>query len=296
MLKRCLEMIMRQTRKPDEVIVVDDASTDDSSDVAREFGCKIIRLPYRRGAWRAKNFGLSVAQGNFLVFVDSDCILDERWIEEALKTMRIFDGVMGRCLPPSDLSLLSRLFLCPHLITLKSLSEWSGTLSTSNCMYKREVIEKCGPFDVNDDRGLTERARKLGYKLGLNPRCIAYHYSLYGDKAPTPWNYLIKTYKYGFGNPINPRRIIFYGIIPVILAIIIYLLPKFGLALLAITSIVYYWRYSSIIKESYLHVRFFAILVPIIAVLKNIAWTIGNVYSGFLRILKTIKRRSIGEI
>jgi glycosyltransferase involved in cell wall biosynthesis len=58
-----------------EVIVVDDASTDDTANVlARSFGSRIrlLRMPHRRGAGAARNAGLRLARGELVAFLDDD--------------------------------------------------------------------------------------------------------------------------------------------------------------------------------------------------------------------------------
>lgn len=70
-----IESALVQSAGRVEVIVVDDASTDDTGDVlARGFGSRIrsLRMPQRRGAGAARNAGVRVASGELLAFLDSD--------------------------------------------------------------------------------------------------------------------------------------------------------------------------------------------------------------------------------
>ena len=52
--------------------MVDDASSDDSADVAARFGCRVIRLPKNRGPAAARNVGARTARGDILYFIDAD--------------------------------------------------------------------------------------------------------------------------------------------------------------------------------------------------------------------------------
>lgn len=69
-----------------ETIVVDDGSTDNTDDIITGFK-KIGRLNLsylkqeHKGPGEARNLGMENAQGKYLIFVDSDCIADERWLE-----------------------------------------------------------------------------------------------------------------------------------------------------------------------------------------------------------------------
>ncbi|WP_157930632.1 glycosyltransferase family 2 protein [Glycomyces xiaoerkulensis] len=71
-LPLCLEAVKAQSRPPDELIVVDDASTDSSAAVAARFGCRIIRQERNRGVSAARNRGIAAAFGDLLFFLDSD--------------------------------------------------------------------------------------------------------------------------------------------------------------------------------------------------------------------------------
>jgi len=74
-LRECLSAIFSSDYKDFEVIVVDDSSTDDSAAIAREFTTRIVSLPGNKGVAAARNKGVLEATGDYLLFVDSDCII-----------------------------------------------------------------------------------------------------------------------------------------------------------------------------------------------------------------------------
>ena len=77
-LRSCIESIQASTYKDYEIIVVDDASTDDTSDLATRSGVLPLRLQRQSGPAVARNRGAEVAQGEYLFFVDSDvCVYPE---------------------------------------------------------------------------------------------------------------------------------------------------------------------------------------------------------------------------
>jgi glycosyltransferase involved in cell wall biosynthesis len=78
---RCLTSLLNQTLKELEVIVVDDHGTDNSIEICKQIALtddrlKIVRSEVNSGCGMARNFGLDVACGEFVAFVDSDDYID----------------------------------------------------------------------------------------------------------------------------------------------------------------------------------------------------------------------------
>lgn len=80
-LSKCLSSVLNQTFKDFELIIVNDGSPDNSEEICREFSEKDKRVKYIRrengGLSSVRNLGLSMAQGEYLCFVDSDDYIDE---------------------------------------------------------------------------------------------------------------------------------------------------------------------------------------------------------------------------
>ncbi|MGB8656787.1 MAG: glycosyltransferase family A protein [Candidatus Zixiibacteriota bacterium] len=74
-LGRCLEALKQQNLSPVEVIVVDDCSREDCSDLVRSFGFKPLRINEHREAEHARNKGAELASGDILVFADCDMVI-----------------------------------------------------------------------------------------------------------------------------------------------------------------------------------------------------------------------------
>jgi glycosyltransferase involved in cell wall biosynthesis len=88
-LCQAIESILRQTWKDLEIIVVDDGSTDNTSEVLKTYEGKIkILTQPNSGTAAARNAGIKVSQGKFIAFLDADDI----WLEGKLEQqMPIFD-------------------------------------------------------------------------------------------------------------------------------------------------------------------------------------------------------------
>jgi len=79
-----LDCLVRQTRQPDEVIVVDNGSKDNTKEVVSSFDGRLnIKYVYEeaRGIPFARNAGVRNATGDIIAFIDDDCIADENWLK-----------------------------------------------------------------------------------------------------------------------------------------------------------------------------------------------------------------------
>lgn len=79
LLERCLEALARQTRVPDEIVVVDNGSSDDSADVAAESGARLVSEPVP-GIPRAASAGYDAATGDVIARIDADTVCPPDWV------------------------------------------------------------------------------------------------------------------------------------------------------------------------------------------------------------------------
>ena len=81
-IARAIESVLVQTRPADEVIVIDDGSSDGTAEVIRSFGDKVILIQQENaGASVARNAGIKAATGDWIAFLDAD----DEWLPEKLK-------------------------------------------------------------------------------------------------------------------------------------------------------------------------------------------------------------------
>jgi glycosyltransferase involved in cell wall biosynthesis len=84
--------------EPYEVIVVDDASTDRTAEIAREHGAEVVSI-VRRQISASRNAGAAAAQGDKFIFVDGDTTITPRALRGALRVLRngaVGGGCLGR--------------------------------------------------------------------------------------------------------------------------------------------------------------------------------------------------------
>jgi GT2 family glycosyltransferase len=85
LLVRLLERLAAQTRPPEEVLVVDNGSTDGSAEAARALGARVIEMGSNAGFARAVNRGVGESAGAWIGVVNNDVEPREDWLERLLE-------------------------------------------------------------------------------------------------------------------------------------------------------------------------------------------------------------------
>jgi glycosyltransferase involved in cell wall biosynthesis len=177
-LQICLQAIQRQTYPADqfEVIVVDNASTDDISRLKPLFPHVRWLRDEGSGSFAARNAGLQIATADIVAFTDSDCIPDPRWLAEGVAALNaglgtIIGGNVDLMDPVGrELNVYEWIEVIGSGIPdSRRLVEERGFTTTGNMLTYRKNFERCGPFDTilksGGDREWVTRAVKLGEKL-----------------------------------------------------------------------------------------------------------------------------------
>lgn len=89
-IKECLESVLNQTLNEIEILCVNDASNDRTSDILEEYRVKdsrikIITNPINLNAGASRNIGLYKARGKYLIFLDADDVFDRYMLEKAYR-------------------------------------------------------------------------------------------------------------------------------------------------------------------------------------------------------------------
>ncbi len=102
LLRTIVESLQTQSEPPNQIIVVDNGSQDNSRDVARQLGADLLAFPENRGFAVAVNEGIKHATGDWVFIVNNDVILQRDWLAIALQTAREENAlfVVGKLLRP----------------------------------------------------------------------------------------------------------------------------------------------------------------------------------------------------
>jgi len=155
-----------------ELIVVDDASTDNTAALSKEAGAQVLTMPHNVGPATARNRGAQAANGNILLFTDSDVLLPKSLLKDLRHVFTEIkcDAVQGTfsdvCPYGNFFSQYKNLY---NRFVLNQLPDWIDTTFTSITAVKKGAFQQCGGFDENirgasvEDRTLGRNLRKHGF-------------------------------------------------------------------------------------------------------------------------------------
>ncbi|MER7166867.1 glycosyltransferase family 2 protein, partial [Micromonospora sp. NPDC000207] len=148
----CVRSVQRQTYPHIEIVVVDDASTDDSYTAAVATGATVVRATTNGGPGAARNIGADRARGEILFFLDADVALEPGSVAAAVAQLRADPGLGAICGVLRPESLLSRGIVAEYR-ALQMYHWWLAQegpvegLHTALCAMRAEVFRELGPFD-----------------------------------------------------------------------------------------------------------------------------------------------------
>lgn len=197
-LEACLSSLQAQTYPDYEIILVDNASTDDSvSFIESRFpGVSIIKNETNLG-FAGINRGILVAEGKYVAIINHDTRVDSNWLK-ALVEVAESSAEIGMCAPKilslRDPSLIESVGLAIYPDGMARMRGWlekdvgqydevQEILLPSGCaaLYRKEMLDEVGLLDEDffaycEDVDLGLRGRLAGWKAVLAPSAVVYHH------------------------------------------------------------------------------------------------------------------------
>lgn len=157
LLRKTLDNILAQSKRPDEIIVIDDHSTDDFKLVIFDYITDCIFLNNKgQGPGAARNLGLSVATGKYIQYFDSDDLLTSRKLENQFHALEQSGADMAYgpyvAAEEVDGSWIQRdgIMQAGPLPDSQSLQEWmlrGWNSLTQACMFRKSFLDKLPPWN-----------------------------------------------------------------------------------------------------------------------------------------------------
>lgn len=189
-LERCLRLLAAQTRPPDEIVVVDNASSDRTAEVARAAGARVVHEPVP-GIPPAAAAGYDAARGDVVVRCDADSVPGPEWIAGLLTALASRPDVVavtgpGRFhgLPPGIGRLLSVLYIGLYVLSTAAALAHPPLFGTNMAMRRswwlevRDGVHRDDP-ELHDDFDLSFRLDpehrilfRPGLSVGMSPRAL----------------------------------------------------------------------------------------------------------------------------
>lgn len=235
-LRGCLASLAEQSVQPAEIVVVDNNSTDNSAQVAAEFGARVVFEP-RPGIPAAAAAGYDAAASDIIARCDADCILPPDWIKQLAEHFAADPGLAAVSGPgrfygfaPWLGRILSVAYLGSYYQAM-TLALARRPLFGSNLALRADVWREVGPdvhredAEQHDDVCLSAHL-VLGYRcgwdrslvVGMAPRAVigranlvrrfrrAFHTLAVHWRAVPPWERWVRRFRGTAGEAAAPAR------------------------------------------------------------------------------------------
>lgn len=200
-ITECLDSILVQTYKNNEIIFVDNHSSDNSLELVKENYVidKLITLDRNYGYAEANNIGFKHARGEYIALVNNDTALDKNWLEKAINVFQRDEhknvgSVATKIINYHQRNLIDtagvEFFgfgagwdykgLPVDSVEVNQRKEVFGACATA-ALYRKKIIDETGLFDPRyfiyfEDTELAFRLRLFGYGCIYEPEAVCYHY------------------------------------------------------------------------------------------------------------------------
>jgi len=184
-IKRCIDSLHSQqfSRDKFEVIVVDDGSSDETINIAKQSDSDVVVESQHLGGSAARTIGVSHSKGKFLAFLDSDCEADKDWLSTIVKELEKHHLITGPIKNGNEGNLVS---WSEYFLNFAEFNEYvprSIVRMAPGCNFavKKEAYNKVGGFkkaQSSFDVIFGETMRRSGFECFFVPEMKIQHLGL----------------------------------------------------------------------------------------------------------------------
>ena len=190
LLKETLASVMVQTRKPDEVVVVDNGSEAVAIPKTLVEKVRVIRITPNAGVAHARNIGAKESHGDILAFLDDDDLWEPGYLEHAEHSIKSGADCSISRLDSLEKGVVKAYKNADIALTLENLFMFNPGVTGSNIVIKKSVFEKLGGFDpelpTGEDKSLVIEALWAGVDVRTLTDNHAVHRIHDGDRLSDP--------------------------------------------------------------------------------------------------------------
>lgn len=270
----CIDSCLAQTRPVDEIVVVDDGSTDSSSDILKSYGgfVKVVSTDVASGNKSyAQELGLQHVTGDIVVMTDADTVLDDKFVEYIEKDFSD-SRVVAVCgyVKSMKYNWLTACREIDYALTQNihkiAQSEINFLTVIPGCAaaFRTKLFTENSLFDhdtVTEDLDITYKLHEMGLGIMYNRNAIVYTQDP-GDLR-SYWRQMKRWYAGGWQNLIKHRRLLQKPVVALELSLLYIegsMLPVM-LVVLPIVNVAYFVQYLlSYLMMSYVVAGFAAII------------------------------------
>ncbi len=182
-IKTCLDSLENQTTDKDFEIIVVDSSIDRTAMLIEKYfpSVRLHKFPERKFCGDARNWGVSVAAGEIIAFIDADCVASSDWIDSILTAHQSSHPVVGGAIangnPDSLVSWAA--YFCEFSRWMPNApSSWMIDIAGANMSYKRKVFSDLGKFIEGtycSDTDFHWRLKQIGHYPQFEPSMLVFH-------------------------------------------------------------------------------------------------------------------------
>jgi glycosyltransferase involved in cell wall biosynthesis len=176
-----LKSLINQTYKNFELIVVDNNSSDQTADVARRYGARVV-FEKKKGVASARQTGFFASKSDIIACTDADAVVPENWLEKIVsayekdKKLIAFGGLSALYSGPVTARAAGR-YLFPFFWSIDRILSGGWNLAGFNMSVKRKAFKEIGGFrtdlTLGEDVDLAQRLRQKG-KVSIDTNFLVY--------------------------------------------------------------------------------------------------------------------------